>query len=124
LPKGGCIYFGSPDDEALLAERLYIGFWTDKGACDVVTKDFLAKVQGKFEKILQKTSREMGKSNTLVGTYMCQGKMPMSVRERYEKMLAAPVHAPNLKGMIENYDRALSHPDKNDLIQLKKAVME
>ncbi len=41
-----------------------------------------------------------------------------------QKMLAAPVHAPNLKGIIENYDRALSHPDKNDLIQLKKAVME
>lgn len=61
-------------------------------------------------------------SNTIVCTHMCQGKMPMSGRERYEKMLSAPIHAPNLEGMIENFDKALSHPDETDLIELKNAA--
>ena len=53
---------------------------------------------------------------------MCQGEMPIYVRERYEKMLSAPIHAPNLEGMIENFDKAFSHPDETDLIELKNAA--
>lgn len=139
LPQSDCVYFGHPDDAALLAERLYIGFWTDKGGCDAVTGDFLAKVKGKevflfgtagfggadsyFEKILKKVSSELDDSNMLLGTYMCQGKMPMSVRERYENMLEAHAPVPNLNEMIENFDRALSHPNQTDLEQLKNAVL-
>ena len=53
---------------------------------------------------------------------MCQGKMPMSVRQRYEEMKKQPIHLPNLDAMIENFDKALSHPDADDLEQLKQAV--
>ena len=53
---------------------------------------------------------------------MCQGKMPLSVRQRYEAMKAQPDHAPNLDALIENFDKALSHPDAADLEQLKQAV--
>lgn len=138
LPQADCVYAGGPDEAALSAERLYVGFWTDKGSCDTDMTDFLAKVQGKevflfgtagfggepsyFEKILANVSKKLDASNTVVGSYMCQGRMPMSVRERYEKMLSAPEHAPNLEGMIENFDRALAHPDENDLAELKKTV--
>lgn len=48
--------------------------------------------------------------------------MRMSVREHYEKMLSAPIHVSNLDGMIENFDKALSHPDETDLIELKNAA--
>ena len=48
--------------------------------------------------------------------------MPMAVRERYEKMEKSPVHMPNIQGMIENFDKALSHPDTKDLEDLKAAV--
>lgn len=138
LPQEDCVYFGSPDNAALKADRVYIGFWTDKGTCDDATTLFLEKLQGKevflfgtagfggdatyFEKILEHVRCKLGRSNAVIGTYMCQGKMPMSVRERYEKMLRAPIHAPNLEDMIENFDKALSHPDEADLIGLKNAV--
>ena len=75
-----------------------------------------------FETILHRVSGHLHDSAQVIGTYMCQGKMPMSVRARYEKMLASPDHAPNLPMMIENFDRALSHPDADDLAQLKEAV--
>ena len=48
--------------------------------------------------------------------------MPRAVRERYEKMKQQPNPAPNLDGLIRNFDRALAHPDDHDLEELKQAV--
>ena len=42
--------------------------------------------------------------------------------ENYEEMKKQPIHLPNLDAMIENFDKALSHPDADDLEQLKQAV--
>lgn len=35
-------------------------------------------------------------------------------------MLQQPNHAPNLEMLIENFDKALAHPDAADLDQLRK----
>ena len=75
-----------------------------------------------FEKILAATRKALDGSNTVIGSFMCQGKMPVSVRQRYEAMKAKPLHIPNLDALIENFDKALSHPDAADLKQLKQAV--
>ena len=53
---------------------------------------------------------------------MCQGEMPMSVRECYGKMLTVLIRTPNLEGMIENFDKDLSHSNEIDLIELKNAT--
>ena len=45
LPADDCLYFGAPDAQALAAERIYIGFWTDKGTCDAETAAFLAQLK-------------------------------------------------------------------------------
>ena len=138
LPKEDCLYIGAPDDRALEADRLYVGFWTDKGSCDEETKAFLKKLTNQtvflfgtagfggsaeyFDKILARAEKNLGRGVTVSGTYMCQGKMPMSVRERYEKMAKSPVPIPNIKGMIENFDQALTHPDGEDIRKLMDAV--
>ena len=49
---------------------------------------------------------------------MCQGKMPQPVRDRYEAM----EESPHRTSMLENFDRAFSHPDADDLARLKAAV--
>ena len=138
LPQNECTYFGAPAPEALEAETLYIGFWTDKGHADDTLTAFLQTLKGKrvflfgtagfggsapyFEKILAATRKALDGSNTVIGSFMCQGKMPVSVRQRYETMKAKPLHIPNLDALIENFDKALSHPDAADLEQLKQAV--
>ena len=140
LPQNECTYFGAPAPEALEAETLYIGFWTDKGTCDAATAGFLSKVSGKevflfgtagfrgepayFESILSRVAQCLGQGNTLIGSFMCQGRMPMAVRERYEKMCSAPSSPgmPDPKKMLENFDRALQHPDAADLSHLTSAV--
>ena len=97
LPQADLCFFGSPSQEALQAERLFIGFWTDKGRCNQEITDFLKTLKGKevflfgtagfggsqeyFDKILSSVRKCLGASNTVIGTYMCQGKMPQSVRD-------------------------------------------
>ena len=47
LAPEDCLYFGGPDPAALAADRLYVGFWTDKGSCDEALAAFLAGMEHK-----------------------------------------------------------------------------
>ncbi len=138
LPKEDCIYFGKTDSAALKADRIYVGFWTNQDTCDENTAAFLKTTSNQeiflfgsagyggdpayFEKIIKQSSENMPNKEHLIGSFMCQGKMSMSVRERYEKMLNSPEKPSNIEDLIENFDRALSHPDESDFEALKKAV--
>ncbi len=134
LPKDSCLWCGGPDDRALAADRLYLGFWTDKGDCGPEMAEFLAKAAGKevflfgtagfggapeyFEQILARAAGHLPASARLIGRFMCQGRMPQAVRDRY----AALPESPRRAMMLENFDRALPHPDAGDLAALKAAL--
>lgn len=134
LPAADCLYFGAPDDAALAADRIYAGFWTDKGTCDADTAAFLSRLTGQqiflfgtagfggapayFDKILTAARQNLPDGVTVCGSYMCQGKMPAAVRARYEQM----EDSPRRQMMLDNFDAALSHPDQTDLARLRDAV--
>ena len=130
---------GSCANSAIPAsEMLFVGFWTNQGMADQATQKLLEQLKDRkiflfgtagfggseayFQAILDKTKAFIDDSNTVIGTYMCQGKMPHSVRERYVKMKEQPDHMPNIDAMIENFDKALSHPDADDLEKLANLV--
>ena len=139
LPKEKCDYFGVSKEEPQ-SDKVYIGFWTNQGNADKETLELLKKLKNKkiflfgtagfggsqeyFQKVLGQIKESIDSSNTIIGEYMCQGKMPQSVRERYVKMKEQSNYMPNLDMMIKNFDSALSHPDKNDLDKLRKMVAE
>lgn len=134
LPEEDRVYMGEPVPQARDAERIYVGFWTDKGTCDPETAAFLAELTTQevflfgtagfggsadyFEKILAEVKQKLSPQVRLIGTYMCQGKMPQGVRHRYEAM----EEGPRRKMLLDNFDQALSHPDEADLQQLKAAI--
>ena len=130
LPADDCLYFGAPDAQALAAERIYIGFWTDKGSCDAETAAFLAQLTcgfgggvAYFEQILARVRDLLPESVQLVGSYVCPGKMPQSVRDRYVRIAEEePAKRSHMQKMIFNFDCALSHPDANDLQGLIEEV--
>ena len=140
LPETGCDYFGLCSAEALKSEMLYVGFWTDKGNADEASLALLKTLKSKkiflfgtagfgiseayFRRVLDNVRLSIDESNIIVGEYMCQGKMPQSVRERYVALKAQPQHPANIDALIENFDLALSHPDAADLDKLKKLVQE
>ena len=136
LPHEHCVYFGdtshySPD---LGADLIFAGFWTDKGSCDESIAQFLKTLTNQkvflfgtagfggspeyFEQILKRVSENLGENTQLVGSYMCQGKMPQAVRDRYEAM----EESPRRTAMLQNFDQAVSHPDQQDLENLKNAL--
>ena len=67
-----------------------------------------------FEKILNGVKDLIPDDNEIMEMFMCQGKMPMAVRDRYEKMLADPDKAAQAQMLLKNFDMALSHPDEKD----------
>lgn len=131
-------YYGVAEEYHKEADIIFAGFWTDKGTCDEGMNAFLKSLHGKkvflfgtagfggdaayFQKILSRVQESLDDSNMIAGTYMCQGKMPMTVRNRYESMLAGDRE--KVQPMLDNFDQALSHPDKTDLLGIKRAVQE
>lgn len=136
LPQEDCRYFGAPAPQALAADTVYVGFWTDKGTCDEPTARFLQSLTDQkvflfgtagfggapayFQQILDRVKANLAPGVQVTGTYMCQGKMPQAVRDRY----AAMEESPRRTAILENFDQALSHPDQEDLARLQAAVGE
>lgn len=51
--------------------------------------------------------------NEYFGSFFCQGKMPIRVREKYEAMLGTE-HDQLASRLIKNFDEALFHPSAED----------
>lgn len=119
---------------------VFVGFWTDKGNADSKTIEYLKLLRNKkiflfgtcgfggseayFDRILTNVKSNIDSSNEIIGEYMCQGKMPSSVRERYLKMKESDNCPPNIDALIDNFDKALSHPDEKDLEKLSQKVLQ
>lgn len=132
-----CVYCGDIENFAENdAEVFFVGFWTDKGSCTEKVKSFLQGLHGKriyifgtagfgvsddyFRRILNSVKDLVPQDNSAEPFFMCQGKMPVAVRERYAKMLEEPEKASQAQMLIKNFDLALSHPDEED----KKLLLE
>ena len=50
--------------------------------------------------------------------------MPLSIRDRYVKIIQEHPEDKQLQVSIDNFDAALSHPDTNDLENAKKYALE
>ncbi len=70
-----------------------------------------------FSRILTNVANLLGPDNNLAGQFMCQGKMPITVRQRYESMLTQEPE--KFQSLIDNFDQGQSHPDNVDLNKFK-----
>lgn len=132
LGEDSCTYFGKVDEISTQdADIVFIGFWVLKGSCSDDIKKYLATLENKkiflfgtagfggldsyFNTILSEVKKLIPDSNTIINSFMCQGKMPHTVLERYEKLLKDQPENSNISNMINNYKKALSHPDLQDI---------
>lgn len=130
------VYSGSPTSLGEKADFIFVGFWTDKGSCDPEIATFLNKLHGKkvflfgtagfggtrayFNQILARVRTCLDASNEVVGTYMCQGKMPDTVRAKYELMQKD--NPEQIQYLLDNFEEARSHPDSDDLEALEQVL--
>ena len=140
------VYAGEPA-EGIEADLYLVGTWIDKGSCTKEVGEFLTTLADKkvglfatagfggsaeYYKALEgRIKAQVPESNEVINTYFCQGKMPMSVRDRYVAMMQANPEDKNMEVNIKNFDEALSHPDEADCaaavawaIDVIKAVSE
>ena len=138
LPQADCCYFGSPNPAAMEADTLYVGFWTDKGTCSDRLRAVLPSLAGKqiflfgtagfgadqayFSQIIRRLEGELPQNCTVIGWYMCPGRMGEGVRRRYEAMLQDPVSAGQAELLLKNFDAGRTRPDERDAQALLAAA--
>ena len=120
-----------------MGDIYFIGFWTDRGSASVEVLDYLGSLQGKkialfgtcgmgesieyYRKIEERIKEFIEDVNQYLGCFLCQGKMPMQVREKYLKMRFR-VNEGQIQNMLQNFDKALLHPDWKDMENAQRFV--
>ena len=123
-----CIYYGPADDAALQADRIYIGSWTTRGQMDVSCQNLIHNMHNKeififgtagfgdgesyFKEVLERSCAHINEDCKLIGTFMCLGKMPDTIKDKYLLMTKN-------QSTMEIFDKAKSHPDTEDLKNLR-----
>lgn len=121
------------------AETYFIGFPVHKGTCDIEIVDFLDNVDRKnialfatcgmgagteyYAEIEKRVSVWVTEDNRYLGMFLCQGKMPRRVRQKYESMLGGE-NQEQVQRMIRNFDEAMVHPNTSDYESAKAFVSE
>ena len=136
LGENCCIYYGKTDEiQTQSADIIFVGFWVYKGSCSEEVKKYLKTVENKkivlfgtagfggsesyYETILAEVKQYISESNNIIDIFMCQGKMPHNVLERYQRLLEDQPEDSNVLDMIYNYKNALSHPNIDDAESVK-----
>lgn len=120
------------------ADYIFVGSWTQRGMCSEKVKVFLSQLKKKkvflfgtcgfgedvtyFEKIYERTASFLDDSNEIIGHYYCQGKMPLAIKDKYEKLLKDNPEDQNLQISLKNFDNALEHPNTKDLEKLRDTL--
>ncbi|MBS6765772.1 MAG: flavodoxin family protein [Clostridium sp.] len=138
MERGKCAYFGGPTEAPAQSELIFAGFWTDRGNCSEGMRNFLERLNEKevflfgtagfgvmreyFDSILERVEAYLPESCTVKGTFMCQGRMQENVKKRYEAMLENDPADARIKAMLDNYEKALPHPNSEDLQELEERL--
>lgn len=126
--------------QASEADVVFVGFWCDKGSCSPAVQHFLQGLAGKrvflfgtcgfgesdeyFEQILDRVRTYLPADAQYIGGAMCQGKMGMGVKRRYEGMLEKDPENAQARMLIDNWNKAQSHPNEDDVSRIAAAAKE
>ncbi len=121
------------------AELYFVGFWNDRGTCSGAVMDFLSGLHGKqvalfgtcgmgrsreyFKEVSGRVEALIPEDNIYLGSFLCVGKMPPQVLERY-KLMQELEDSPRIRRRIQAYEEAMLHPDAKDLLEAGRFVKE
>lgn len=125
-------------DKPLPEARIYfIGYCVHQGTCSIHISNFLESLSGKqialfgtcgagedsayYSRIERSVSAWIENDNLYLGTFLCQGKMPQLIRQKWERMKDEK-NSTAFNYLLQNFDAALPHPDSLDLEHAKVFV--
>lgn len=113
------------------AETYFVGFWANRGSCTLEIIDLLSSLHcrnvalfgtcgmgagSRYYDALEQNARVwLSESNNFLGSYFCQGKMPIEIRQKYESYRGKADDA-KIDQMLSYFDEAASHPNKQDFM--------
>lgn len=131
LQEDTCVYNGGVPKETIEADIIFIGSWTDKGTCSDEVSAYLKTLHHQcialfgtagfggssayFEQILMNVKQWVNDDCKVIDTFMCQGKMPMGIRKRYEMLHEQQPADERIHQFLQNFDVALAHPNEQDI---------
>ena len=71
-----------------------------------------------YKKIFERTKQFINSTNEVIDGFYCQGKMPETVKDKYINMIHQNPDDKKLRISLDNFDKAMSHPNQDDLQQL------
>ena len=120
------------------ADMFFVGFWVDRGTCDMSVIEMLSGLRGKkvalfgtcglghdegyYKMIEQKVKVWVPDDCEYLGAFLCQGKMPMQLRENYEIPMEDSRQEAWRRQMLRNFDEGLFHPNEEDLKDAREFV--
>lgn len=112
------------------ANNYFIGFYVDKGTAPKSISPFIKQLHGKniaifgtcgygasesyYNQLANNISLLVSTDNRYLGYFLCQGKMPILVRNGYNELLAKDLNNTALIELIHNFDIAMLHPNAED----------
>lgn len=124
------------------AEVYFVGFCVHRGTCSMKLADFLSGLSGKkialfgtcgagnsasYYKKLENGARIwIEDDNTYLGGFFCQGRMPLSVRQKYESHLhhGSAKEDQMIQQQLQNFDEAMIHPNQDDCTHARAFASE
>ena len=71
---------------------------------------------------MENTKKYINNSNEILNYYFCLGKLPMSIKEKYEEMLKEKPNDKRILSMLDNFNNVLDN--EYDLDKLRKKVRD
>ncbi|WP_022779315.1 flavodoxin family protein BilS [Butyrivibrio sp. AE3009] len=113
------------------AETYIVGFWANRGSCSLEIIDLLSSLYCRnvalfgtcgmgagsryYESLEQNARVWLPDSNRFLGSFFCQGKMPIEIRQKYESYKGKCDDA-RIDQFLGYFDEAASHPDRQDFM--------
>lgn len=140
LKEFECVYIGNGEDfDSQECDIIFLGSWCDKGTIADTLISQMQKLENKkvalfgtcgfggnqkyFDDVAKRMCNELPNSCKIIDTFICQGKMPISIRKRYEGMLYDEKTKNQAQALISNFDQAMTHPDDCDIKQAKQFAL-
>lgn len=121
------------------ASVYFVGYCVHRGTCPMEVSDFLSGLKDcpvalfgtcgmgnspeYYRAIASSAAAWIDESCRYLGTYLCQGKMPLQVRDKYEKNRTEE-NAAQMDRFIQNFDMAMTHPDDTDCRNAQAFALE
>ena len=108
------------------AKIYFVGFCVHRGTCSLEMSYKSVALFGTcgagnsleyYKKIASSVRIWLEDDNRYLGSFICQGKMPLAVRQKYESLLNTPedCDCQQIRRQLQNFDEAMIHPTRTDL---------